>query len=201
MMRGRFRRKVRLPYFSDPMLEQYFSLPQQRTQYRRKNCKQQWSCEECKCPGSAYPIPLQIPTKFGLHPCERGRLRERRDELCGFQSVSRSLQHLQVWTIIPSVKNTRLIFRETNLVSSHHFSGVDIKADQIPSCHETEMFSKRIHPNIVLKLRISHGYMAGLAFCEAFARKVSEYRRGMDQNVLSMFLISRKFRNTYTREL
>jgi hypothetical protein len=43
--------------------------------------------------------------------------------------------------------------------------------------------------------------MAGLAFCEAFARKVSEYRRGMDQNMLSMFLISRKFRNTYTREL
>jgi hypothetical protein len=53
----------------------------------------------------------------------------------------------------------------------------------------------------VLKFRISHGDVAGLAFCEAFPRKVSEYRRGMDQHVLSMFLISRKCRNTYTREL
>jgi hypothetical protein len=43
--------------------------------------------------------------------------------------------------------------------------------------------------------------VTGLAFCEAFPREVSEYRRGMNQNVLSMFLMSRKFRNACTREL
>jgi hypothetical protein len=84
---------------------------------------------------------------------------------------------------------TRSRLQETNLVSSHHLSGIDIETNQIPSCHETKMFPKRVHPNIVFKFRISDRDMAGLAFCEAFPGEVTEYRRSMNENMLSMFMM------------
>jgi hypothetical protein len=65
---------------------------------------QQLNYEEGKCPGSAYPIQLQRLTKLGQRLYERGRLREHRDELCGFQSVSKSLLHSLAWTVISLVK-------------------------------------------------------------------------------------------------
>jgi hypothetical protein len=62
------------------------------------------------------------------------------------------------------------------------------------------MFAKRVHPNIISKLGISHRNVTGLAFCEPFPGEVSEYRRGVDENMFSMFLMSRKFWDACTRE-
>lgn len=93
-----------IPYSSDPVLERYFSPPLQRTQDRHKMNTQQWSYEEGRCLGSAFPVRWQTPTKLGLRWYERGRRRGYRDELCGFQSVSRSRLHLQTLTIINLVR-------------------------------------------------------------------------------------------------
>jgi hypothetical protein len=68
----------------------------------------------------------------------------------------------------------------TDLVPSNNLSSIDIKTDQIASCHETKMFSKMIHPNVVLKFRIANRDVAGLTFREAFPGEVSEHRRSMD---------------------
>ena len=89
------------------MLERYFSPPQLRTQDRHKMNTQQWSYEEGKCLGSAFPVQWQRPTKLGLRWYERGRRRVHRDELCGFQSVSRSRLHLQALTTIGLVRSLR----------------------------------------------------------------------------------------------
>jgi hypothetical protein len=51
------------------------------------------------------------------------------------------------------------------------------------------VLSKRIHPYVLGEFRISHGNVTGHAFCEALSGKVTEDCCGMDEDVLSMFLM------------
>lgn len=70
------------------------------------------------------------------------------------------------------------------LVATNNFPGVNIKTNQITGGHETKMLSQWVHPDIVLKLWVTDGDVAGHAFSEAFAGEVPEDRRCVDEDVL-----------------
>ena len=53
-IRGWVKCKLEAPCSPDPMLEQYFCLPLQQTQYHRMMNTPQWSHEGGKYPGSTY---------------------------------------------------------------------------------------------------------------------------------------------------
>ena len=44
--------------------------------------------------------------------------------------------------------------RNTNLVTTNDSASIEIETDHIPSSHETKMLAQRIHPYVVLELRV-----------------------------------------------
>jgi hypothetical protein len=88
------------------------------------------------------------------------------------------------------LKSTTRLYRRERYkypISSNDFPTIDIKTDEIPSSHEAEMFSKRIHPNVVWELWVSNWDVTGHTLRETFAWEIAEYGSGVNEDVLAVF--------------
>ena len=48
-----------------------------------------------------------------------------------------------------------MVGKNTNLITTNDSTSIEIETDHIPSSHETEVLAQRIHPYIVLELKVS----------------------------------------------
>jgi hypothetical protein len=113
---------------------------------------------DSRYPGSTCPDLWQTYSILSRQWYEHDIQHEHLVVLCGFRNELGTLLHLLPWSKSPLKSTTRLYRRERYKypISSNDFPTIDIKTDEIPSSHEAEMFSKRIHPNVVWELWVSN---------------------------------------------
>lgn len=72
------------------------------------------------------------------------------------------------------------------VVTTYNSTGVHIETDHVACCHKTEVPPERVHPDVILELRVADADVPGLAFGEPFACKVAEGGGCVDEDVFAV---------------